>query len=231
MSAKTQEKRPIKGREIMRKTFVIGDIHGCFQEFLNLLEKINYNKQDIRLILTGDLINRGPRSLDALEWVRREAAETVKGNHEHAFAEAVLKGRPLSPSLNRLKEEMGGRAEEWARRLRALPLYIEERDFIVVHAGLVPGEPPGKSRPELLMTIRTWDGKGEDVNNKSCPPWHSFYKKKKLVIYGHWAEQGLRVSENTIGLDSGCVYGGRLSGVFLPERRIVQTPALKNYTV
>ena len=79
------------------------------------------------------------------------------------------------------------------------------------------------------MNIRTWDGKGEDVNNKSHPPWHSFYKKKKLVIYGHWAEQGLREGKNTIGLDSGCVYGGKLSGVFLPERRIEQTPALKNY--
>ena len=79
------------------------------------------------------------------------------------------------------------------------------------------------------MNIRTWDEKGEDIKSDFNPAWYSYYKNKKTVIYGHWANQGLNVRENTIGLDTGCVYGYKLSGVLFPERKILQVSALKTY--
>ena len=212
-----------------KKTFIVGDVHGCFQEFLAILKKADYRADTHRLILVGDIINRGPFSLKMLKWVKDNKVEMVRGNHEQAFLSGAEKNKWASPILKQLKTEMKEELNQWVKWLSQLPLYIEEKDFLVVHAGLVPKEKPQYSAPQLLMNIRTWDGQGKEINNESNPPWYKFYKNKKLVVYGHWAKQGLKVRTNTIGLDSACVYGEKLSGVLLPERKIIQVPALKNY--
>ena len=223
------EKNSVTSKLDFRKPFIVGDVHGCFNEFLKLLKKINYNKKKHRLILVGDIIDKGPRSFDMLKWVKKEGVEAVLGNNEQAFIQNIQKKAPLRPALERLKKEIGQPIKEWVNWLNSWPLYIEEKDFIVVHAGLVPGEHPRHSNPEFLMNIRTWDGKGKDIKDETNPPWYTFYKGKKLVIYGHWAKQGLKIRSNTIGLDSGCVYGKSLSGILLPERKVVQVSALKSY--
>ncbi len=212
-----------------KKTFIVGDVHGCFKEFLALLKKSDYSSKTHRLILTGDIINRGPHSLEILEWVKKKGVEIVRGNHEQSFIDSVREDSYLSPALKTLKKDMKKDLNQWVDWLSALPFYIEEEDFLVVHAGLVPGEHPQYSDPYLLMNIRTWDGMGKNIRSEFNPAWYSYYKSHKTVIYGHWANQGLNVRKNTIGLDSGCVYGYKLSGVFLPERKILQVPALRNY--
>ncbi len=193
------------------------------------MSKINYKKADFRLIFVGDLINRGPHSLKMLKWLKTEGSEAVRGNHEQAFLNGIRQRIPMSQPLERLKADMGDELEEWAGWIGAWPFFIEGEDFFVVHAGLVPGEHPKDSSPHLLMNIRTWDGLGEDLKSAGNPPWHKLYKGEKLAVYGHWARQGLKARKNSIGLDSGCVYGGRLSGVLLPERQIIQVPARKSY--
>ncbi|MDE0092325.1 MAG: metallophosphoesterase [Oligoflexia bacterium] len=213
-----------------RKTFIVGDVHGCFQEFSALLKKVNYKIETHRLILVGDIINRGPFSLKMLKWVKDNKIEMVRGNHEQAFLTGIETSQWASPLLKQLKEEMTKHVNQWVKWLSSLPFYIEEKGFVVVHAGLVPKEKPQYSDPHLLMNIRTWDGQGADIKNETNPPWYKFYKNKKLVVYGHWAKQGLQVRSNTIGLDSACVYGKKLSGVLLPERTIIQVSALQNYS-
>ena len=212
-----------------KKTLIIGDIHGCFHEFLALLKKVNYKKETHRLILLGDIISRGPFSLKMLNWVKDNKIEMVRGNHEQAFITGFEKNKWASPSLKKLKEDMKEDLEAWVEWMSTLPFYIEEKDFLIVHAGLVPNKEPKDTKAFFLMNIRTWDGKGKDIRNENNPPWYEFYKKKKLVIYGHWAKQGLKLRSNTIGLDSACVYGNKLSAVLLPEKSIFQVPALKNY--
>jgi len=212
-----------------RKVFIVGDVHGCFQEFLNLLNKENYQSQSHRLILVGDIINRGPHSFEMLKWVRDHKVEMVRGNHEQAFIKGIKKSSTLNPIFKQLKKNMKKDLENWIKWLETLPFYIEEQNFLVVHGGLVPGKHPKHSDPHLLMNIRTWDGKGKDIKNKNNPAWYSFYKGKKIVVYGHWAHQGLNLRSNTIGLDTGCVYGNKLSALILPENKIVQVPALKSY--
>ena len=128
-----------------------------------------------------------------------------------------------------LIKEMGKKRDFWAGWLEALPLYIEDKDFIVVHAGKVPNLALKDSPPEWLANIRNWDGDGSDLNRPGDPAWYEFYHQKKLIVFGHWAVRGLVERSNAIGLDSGCVYGKKLSALVLPGREIVQVSAHKAY--
>ena len=212
-----------------RQVFIVGDVHGCYLEFLELLKKVNYHKSSHRLILVGDIINRGPYSLEMLEWVKKEGAEIVRGNHENTFLRSLKEDRPINSSLEKLKQKIGTKTKEWTDWIETWPFYLETEDFLVVHGGLVPDKHPKDTDPLFLMYIRTWDGEGKDITNKNNPPWYDFYKGEKLVVYGHWALQGLNVRDNTIGLDSGCVYGKQLSGVLLPQKEIIQVESQKEY--
>lgn len=109
------------------------------------------------------------------------------------------------------------------------PLWIEENGLMLVHAGLVPGLHPSQTDPWMLVTIRTWDGLGCDLFNENHPPWFDFYDGRDLVVFGHWAALGGLVREHVIGLDTGCVYGGMLSCLILPERRFVRVKAREAY--
>ena len=211
-------------------TFVVGDVHGCFDEFILLLEKIRFNKQKHRLIFVGDLINKGPHSLKMLKWAFENKTEQVLGNHEMKFIQLVENGQPLPPVLQKLKEEMGEQVDHWVQFIKSWPVYIEEKDFIVIHAGIVPHLHPKNSSINDVINIRYWDDQTKTRSSSeqsSSKPWHDFYTEKKLVIYGHWARQGLHKKSNSIGLDSGCVYGQKLSGVCLPSRKIIQVDSLQ----
>ena len=134
----------------MRKTLIIGDVHGCLKEFLALLKKANYTAKSHRVILVGDIINRGPYSLEMLEWTRKKGVELVCGNHEQAFINGVRNNSYLSPVFKTLKKNMKKDLNKWMKWLEALSFYIEEEDFLVVHAGLVPGEHPEYSDPQAF---------------------------------------------------------------------------------
>ena len=209
------------------RVFFVGDVHGCFNELKILLNKADFDPLCHRLILLGDLINKGPHSFKVLSYARKTGAVTLIGNHELKFLQAVEKQKDLPPVLEKLKKDMGQRLDEWICWIKNWPVYIEENDFLAVHGGVVPGQHPCKSKTEYLVNIRYWDGTGEDMTNPRFPPWHELYTNSKLIVYAHWAGQGLKVKPNSIGLDTGCVYGGSLTGLWLPERKIVQTPSLQ----
>ena len=212
---------------INSRTFIVGDVHGCFDELMLLLRKVGYNSHRHRLILLGDLINKGPHSFKVLSWVRERQIETVIGNHELKFIRAVEKQLSLPVVLEKMKKDMGQELREWLSWMKSWPVYIEEEDFLAVHGGLVPDEHPRQSKVEYLVNIRYWDGTGKDMKNPSYPAWHDLYFGSKLVIYAHWAQQGLKLKKNSIGLDTGCVYGGFLTGLWLPERELIQVPSLR----
>lgn len=210
----------------------IGDVHGCYDELQLLLEKINFSKTDT-LIFVGDVINKGPKNLEVLQFIKsnQHQVKVIKGNHELKFIEYCQEKSPHIKKQNfeNLKKELGDQLEEWLNFIKTWPLFIETEEYIVVHAGLAPNLPIEQIDPNILTNIRTWDGVGIDLNNPADPPWHQLYKQEKLVIYGHWAVQGLFQTKNTIGLDSGCVYGNHLSCYILPYKKIVQVTANKSY--
>lgn len=213
-----------------QRSIIVGDVHGCFDECLDLLKKCRFQPDNDQIYFVGDLVNKGPKSYEVLQWVFENDYPTVIGNHELRLIEFLASSnqevpRNWSSLVNRLLPEK----EKWLQWLQTLPKAIEKDDFIIVHGGLVPDENWKNSSVEKLAHIRTWDGKGVDLNNPSHPAWHSFYKEEKLVVYGHWAMQGLHKTINSIGLDSGCVYGGQLSALILPENKIVQVDAYETY--
>ena len=212
------------------RIFVVGDVHGCFDEFMLLLKKAGYTSQHHRLILLGDLINKGPDSFKVLSWVREQKVETLMGNHELKFIKAVENDLFLPLVLAKLQKNMGDELNNWLEWLKQWPVYIEEEDFLAVHGGLVPGEHPSESKKEYLLNIRYWDGTGQNMKDPAYPAWHELYTGSKLVVYAHWARQGLKIKNNSIGLDTGCVYGGQLTGLWLPDRTVIQVPSQQRFS-
>lgn len=211
----------------MRK-ILIGDVHGCFEELILLLEKIKFTEED-ELIFLGDIINKGPYSLKVLEFVKDNGHPCILGNHEMGFLRAIDDDKYMKGGFLKIREELGSRLDEYVQWMRELPLYIEDEDYIAIHGGLEPGVSLGQQSAAIATRIRTWDGSGQDMNNSSNPAWYELYKGKKLVVFGHWAARGLIVRDNAIGLDTGCVWGRELSALILPERKVVSVPAQKIY--
>ena len=213
-----------------RETLIVGDIHGCFYELLDLLQKANFEPEKHELILIGDVINKGPYSDKVLDWIAQHSVTALMGNHEERLLSCLRGDRSWPPRLRELKNKWGlKKLTEVAQRIQQWPLFIERDHFIAVHAGVAPNFKLSETKPHILMNIRTWDGKGVDLNNPQDPAWHDLYKGKKLIVYGHWATQGLMMKFNSIGLDTGCVYGRELTAVWLPAQELVQVPAHKTY--
>lgn len=206
------------------KTIVVGDIHGCYHEFMQLLEKCNYSPED-QLILAGDTISKGPKSKKVLKFIKKNPQILcVQGNHEFRIIQNLTQKEPIKklyPEHQIVIEELGNKLSSYIEMIQKWPLYLEFKDFIVVHAGIRPGIPLNEQNPIDLVTLRTLEPHQQ--------PWYEKYHGTKLIIHGHWAQQGLTIKENVIGLDSGCVYGKELSAVILPEKKIVQVPAKKIY--
>mgnify|MGYP003640389077 FL=1 len=199
------------------RTLIIGDVHGCLRELDLLLEKAGYRFGDDRLIFVGDLINKGPNSLGVLQRAYELKAEVVIGNHEYSLLFKISQGElPIYP-----REII-----DW---IKTWPTYIETDQFLVVHGGIIPGVHPGDSEARTLTRIRTWNESTQAHGSKDDPAWFEFYEGKKLVVFGHWAAEGLVWRNNAIGLDTGCVYGRKLSCLVLPGKKLVQVDALKEY--
>ena len=213
------------------RKIIVGDVHGCLEEVKSLLKLVKWNAKRDRLIFIGDLINKGPFSYEVLKYVKKLKADVILGNHELNFLKAIDQNSLLSPLLEDLKIKMEKEKslDQWLSWIESFPLFIEEEDFLAVHAGLAPHQHPSETSAHILTRIRTWDGEGRNLDQETHPPWFEFYRKEKLVIFGHWAKKGLIMRENAIGLDSGCVYGKELSALILPERKIFSVKAKKKY--
>jgi len=210
---------------MQRRTIIVGDIHGCYLEFLDILNRIGFEKGKDQLYLTGDVINRGPQSKEVFLLIQELEAISILGNHElYLLREAEDSIEPYTWVAD-LKKEFGSLYSDFLESIRTWPLFIETEDFILVHGGLIPAVPLAESDPFILTNIRTWDGLGKDLKSKQNPPWFDFYQGEKLVVFGHWAALEGVVRPHVIGLDTGCVYGKKLSALLLPERKVISVPA------
>jgi hypothetical protein len=215
-------------------TIVIGDVHGCADELEALLRACGCGPHD-QVVLVGDLVAKGPDSRGVLAIVREVGARSVCGNHDHhvlRYHRALADGQPpprLGPDHLRVAQEL--EPQDWAQ-LEALPLFLRlpGHNALVVHAGLVPGIPLERQDPEMLMNLRTIrpDGTGSRRRNDGVL-WGSVWPGPELVLFGHYAAQGLQQHPHAIGLDTGCVYGGRLTACLLPEQRFVSVAAKRAY--
>ncbi|MEM7356906.1 MAG: symmetrical bis(5'-nucleosyl)-tetraphosphatase, partial [Acidobacteriota bacterium] len=229
----------------------------------------------------GDLVNRGPRSLEVLRWVRQmderlgERLRVVLGNHDlHLLA--FYDGYATPHRKDTLDEVLGasdaGELVAWVARR---PLIVHQGDFVLVHAGLLPQwtveiaaeqardlEPllrdPARRRPlldrspearqdpqwaarraalKVFTGLRTCTVEGEPCKFKGppesappgCLPWFEVPGRRsaeQTVVFGHWAAMGLRIEPTALALDSGVVWGHRLSALRLEDRALWQQPTL-----
>ena len=205
------------------RTIFVGDVHGCREELELMIKRLKVRSSD-RIIMLGDLINRGPDPVGVVRFVYEQGFESLMGNHEDEYLRHF---HGMEPYIT-LHRQLGPELHDWLSRR---PLYIETDDFIAVHAGLEPHKHPSESARRILLTIRTWDGQGVNLKEAENPPWYDFYQDSKPVFYGHWARKGLNIRSNTYGLDSGCVYGRALSAYILETHTLVQVPALRTHYI
>lgn len=204
------------------RTIFIWDIHGCYDEFQLLLEKLSLQEDDLVYIL-WDMINKWPKSWKTLKFIykNRHQFKAIKGNHELAFLE-YLEKRKIGIYKNNDFKKLEKKLEKHPQilqYLKDLPLYIEHENHIILHAGIPPKKSPIESSPWELTSLREYKGK----------PWYEYYTGEKTIIYGHWALDGLRIRSNTIWLDSWCVYGRALSAYILESWEIIQQQSLNLY--
>ena len=217
----------------MGRTIFIGDVHGCVHELEDLLDAAAYTSSD-RVVLAGDLVAKGPDSRGVLALVRKLGASAVRGNHDHA----VLRWRDVIQQqivperiTHHFQVARQLSAEDWSV-LIALPLFLRvpEHNAIVVHGGVVPGIPLEQQEPDMLMNMRTLrpDGTGSRRPEEG-DLWGSRWPGPELVIFGHHAMAGLQQHKSALGLDTGCVYGGRLTAYVMPDDRFFSIAARSVY--
>lgn len=214
------------------RIITIGDIHGCYQEFAELLERVALQKDD-QLILLGDLVNRGPDSNKVIEMAKAYRAISLLGNHELRLLNFKKSGDTalLKETDTTTYEKL--RPDDWAY-LAAMPLthYIEELDTVLVHGGFLPNEPWQKQPAHVVTRIQVIDANGRPQKRadcEDCPAWADLWSGPPFVVYGHTPRTEIYKLKWSVGIDTACVMGGYLTAFILPEKRFVQVKARKRY--
>jgi bis(5'-nucleosyl)-tetraphosphatase (symmetrical) len=262
--------------------YAIGDLQGCHDEYVQLLELVGFSPARDRLWFVGDLVNRGPGSLPILREVKAlgDAARVVLGNHDlHLLT--VAAGHRAPHRSDTLGEVLAApdRVEllDW---LATRPLVVREGELLMVHAGLLPGwtaahaqmlsgeveaklasddahrflgvlygdEPAvwrddldGDDRLRAIVNVCTRlrfctaDGRmefrekrGREHAPPGFRPWFAHDTRRtssQTVVCGHWSTLELDLAPNVLMLDSGCLWGGTLTAISLPDRRVFQVPS------
>ncbi|HEX6242631.1 MAG TPA: metallophosphoesterase [Polyangiales bacterium] len=221
-------------RESSQRSIFVGDVHGCLDELQRLLKQLRVGAGD-RLVLVGDLVAKGPDSQGVVACAREHGALGVRGNHDEAvlrYLRALARHDPPPRTKNGHIAVARSLLDEDVRFLEGLPLWLRfpELDTLVVHAGVVPGVPIERQDPEHLMTMRSLRADGSASSKlEEGVLWGTRWRGPEHVVFGHDALTGLQQHPFATGLDTGCVYGGSLSALVLPEKRIVSVPAKHVY--
>jgi len=233
------------------RTVIVGDVHGCLDELRDLFRACSVNWGADRVILVGDLVAKGPDSQGVVQLVRERRVEAVLGNHDvKVLSYAPDATRPKVKDGDRHNDKDGAKSREKSELVRnhalvarslgpddwstlgRLPLYLELPDLntVVVHAGLVVGLPLPLQPRDLVTNMRSIRPDGQPSKRVDAGvPWASTWPGPRHVVFGHDAVRGLQRHPFATGLDTGCVYGGSLSALILPERRLVSVPARRSY--
>lgn len=214
----------------MKRTIFIGDVHGCYDEMMKMLDAVHYTPGEDCVYFTGDLINKGPASIQVVKEILANPFKCVMGNHEAWLLNFLQK--PESEWSEKQKRSADFLIDPFwlASIVKTWPLWIDTPNALLVHAGIEPGKSKlEEMNPDVILSVRTWDGKGENMNNESDPAWFEIATWPKRVIFGHWAAKGIVDIPGFLGLDSGCVYGKALSAYCLEEQKFYTVPAAKVY--
>jgi serine/threonine protein phosphatase 1 len=213
------------------KTLVIGDIHGCYNEMIDLIEKAGIDAND-RIIALGDIIDRGPDSLSVLNFfMSRKNINSLLGNHEEKHIKVFTGKTNASPSQLKLIEQFSDSDYlNLVRFLENLPLFIELPEAILIHGLLEPGIPINHQKENILIGSMS----GSIYMTKNYPkPWYEYDFGEKPIIAGHhdYSKEGkpLIINNKVFLIDTACCYGKNLSAILIPEMKIITVKSKKNY--
>ena len=233
---------------------IIGDVHGCRPELERLLTDLGYTltrdasgrpvdavHPDRRAVFVGDLVDRGPDSPGVLRLVMGMVAQgnayCVPGNHEDKLLRALRgKNVKISHGLETTLEQLAAEPEEFRDQVATfidglVSHYVfDGGNLVVSHAGLVErmhGRTSGRVRSFCLYGETT--GETDEFGLPVRYPWANDYRGRATVVYGHTPTPEPEWINNTICLDTGCVFGGSLTALRYPERELVSVPAAQEY--
>jgi serine/threonine protein phosphatase 1 len=214
------------------RIIAIGDVHGCFQELDELLQRLAPRKDD-RLIFLGDLVNRGPDSNKVIDLVRQYNGFSLLGNHELRLLQYKKSGSKDLLKEGDIETVERLRPEDWAM-MENMPLthYIEDLNTVFVHGGFLPNEPWQKQPAQVVTRIQVIDEQGKPrkrADCPTCPAWADLWSGPPFVVYGHTPRAEIYKLKWSVGIDTACVQGGHLTAYVLPEKRFVQVKAKKRY--
>jgi serine/threonine protein phosphatase 1 len=213
------------------QTLIVGDIHGCYKEFRNLLDKAGLNDED-RVIALGDLVNRGPKSERVLAFFQKnqDRFSSIMGNHEYRHICAYSGVQRPNTSTLYTRWQLGESYPEAIAYMQSLPPYIELEDVVLVHGYYQPGVPLDKQDPNVLIG---GPGVKGDLGSEYDQPWYTYYEGEKPLIVGHRDWSGVmkvfNYKDRVFGIDTRCVYGGALTGLLLPSWQFVSVPAKRDH--
>ena len=209
------------------RTIVVGDIHGCYDELMALMEKVNLGDKD-RVVSVGDLITKGPKSKEVLELFMTDPRfTTVIGNHDLALRRKWNgEDIELKPAQKETHKELRAEKDSYASFFNRVPFTIDLDTHLVVHAGLRPNVELYSQTSGDMTRLRTL---GPDRESEEGTPWYHVYYGDKVVLFGHWPAPEPRRGKKAIGLDTGCVYGYNLTAYIIEEDEFVNVTAKTAY--
>jgi protein phosphatase len=229
---------------------IIGDVHGCYDELHTLLTELGYeinshfearHPEGRKAVFLGDLVDRGPKIPEVLKLVMTMTgagqALAVPGNHDTKLMRK-LRGRDvqithgLAESLQQLDGESQEFKEQVASFIDSLVSHyvLDDGRLVVAHAGLkeaLQGRGSGKVRDFALYGETT--GETDEFGLPVRYNWAAEYRGRAIVVYGHTPVPEPEWLNGTICIDTGCVFGGKLTALRYPEKELVSVPALQTY--
>mgnify|MGYP000241439471 CR=1 FL=1 len=228
---------------------IIGDIHGCFDELTLLLQELGYqvNETDVtppesrKAVFVGDLCDRGNNSPDVyrlvMKMVANNTAICVPGNHDVKLKKAldgrnVQRKHGLAETMEQLERESPEFRQQVADFIDGLVSHyvLDDGNLVVAHAGMredLIGRASGKVREFALYGETT--GETDEFGLPVRHNWAADYRGRAMVVYGHTPVPDAEWLNGTINIDTGCVFGGKLTALRYPEREIVSVDALEQY--
>lgn len=215
------------------RQLLIGDIQGCYYEFLDLVEKFGPTDGD-QIIAVGDIVDRAPFSKEVVQYFRANSKNTmsIMGNHERKHIESYHGRTPAALSQKQARREIGEAdypsVIAW---FETLPKYLELELVDVVHGFFEPGVPLRRQWEKVIVGVM--GGQRQLEQKYPDKKWYELYDGKKPLVVGHHNYTGSNapfVYQNKVyGLDTGCCNGGALTGLELPSFKFLSIPARKSY--